>query len=440
MTDPGEIRVGLMGLGTVGQGVVWLLDHHGCLIQQKLGRALRLVMVADRGFARGEKWEREGVRWTPDPWQVVRDPEVDLVVELLGGTDPSRGLLLEAMARGKDVVTANKALLALYGEEIFAAAEEYGVHLGFEASVAGGIPIIRTLKEGLVADRNRAIYGIVNGTCNHILTTMSERGLEFSAALKEAQEKGLAEANPSFDIDGVDAAHKLTLLAMLAFGVYVPFSAVYTEGIRHISQTDIFFAREFGYVIKLLAIAKETNGELEVRVHPTMIPRKSLLADVGGAYNAIYVQGEALGSSLYFGQGAGMLPTAAAVLSDVVEAARSRTWEKGSRFSPLGYSWKHLRRVPIRSMDELVGEYYLRFMAVDRPGVLAKISGILGSHEISIASVIQKGRGEGENTVPLVLRTHEAGERALKEALGEIDRLSVVEGKSVFIRVEENLG
>ncbi|MBI3302928.1 MAG: homoserine dehydrogenase, partial [Deltaproteobacteria bacterium] len=236
----------------------------------------------------------------------VHDPEVEVVVELIGGIEPARSLILEAIRRGKDVVTANKALLALHGGEIFAAAEARGVSVGFEASVAGGIPIIRTLREGLAADRNRALFGIVNGTCNYILTTMSEEGEEFDTVLRHAQEQGLAEADPSFDIDGIDAAHKLTLLAMLAFGVQVPFDAVYVEGIRHLSQTDILFAREFGYVIKLLAIAKDEDGAIDVRVHPTMVPRRSLLADVGGAYNAIFVQGEALGSSLYFGRGAGV--------------------------------------------------------------------------------------------------------------------------------------
>lgn len=435
-----EVRLGLMGLGTVGTGVVRLLQRNRRSIEEKLGRRLRLVSVADRDLGRGEGVDLQGVRFIPDPWQVVTDPEVDIVIELLGGTDPAKRLVLEAIARDKDVITANKALLALHGEEIFTAAEGRGVNVGFEASVAGGIPIVRTLKEGLAADRNLAIYGIVNGTCNYILTTMSEKGKEFAEVLREAQEKGIAEADPSFDIDGIDAAHKLTLLAALAFGVRVPFLAVYTEGIRRISQTDIFFAHEFGYTIKLLAIAKETQGAIETRVHPTMIPRRSLLADVGGAYNAIYVQGEALGSSLYFGQGAGMLPTATAVLADVIEVARNRFLEIGPRIPPLGCPWERLRCVPVRSMDELMSEYYLRFMAVDRPGVLAKISGILGAYEISIASVIQKGRSQGEKTVPLVLRTHEARERALKQALEEIDQLSVVEGESVFIRVEENLG
>jgi homoserine dehydrogenase len=435
-----EVRLGLVGLGTVGTGVVQLLTQNHDTITPKLGRSLRLVHVASRSLHAKPHPDLGSARLSTDPWTVVRDPEVEVVIELLGGIEPARSLILEAIAAGKDVVTANKALLALHGKEIFAAAEARGVSVGFEASVAGGIPIIRTLREGLAADRNRALFGIVNGTCNYILTTMSEEGEEFDTVLRRAQAQGLAEADPSLDIDGIDAAHKLTLLAMLAFGVQIPFETVYTEGISHLSQTDILFAREFGYVIKLLAIAKNEDGAVDVRVHPTMVPRRSLLADVGGAYNAIFVQGEALGSSLYFGRGAGSLPTATAVLADVIEVARNRDLALGLRVPPLGYPWHDLRTVPIRSIDELVSEYYLRFMAVDRPGVLAKIAGVLGEHAISIASVIQRGRSESEETVPLVMRTHAAKERNLKAALWLVDQLPVVQGKSVSIRIEENLG
>lgn len=434
------VQLGLIGVGTVGTGVVQLLARHYDAITGKLGRSLRLARVASRSLNAKPHPDLGSARLSTDPWTVVHDPEVEVVIELIGGIEPARSLVLEAITRGKDVVTANKALLALHGEEIFAAAEARGVSVGFEASVAGGIPIIRTLREGLAADRNRALFGIVNGTCNYILTTMSEEGEEFDTVLRRAQEQGLAEADPSFDIDGIDAAHKLTLLAMLAFGVQIPFSGVYVEGIRHLSQTDILFAREFGYVIKLLAIAKDEDGAVDVRVHPTMVPRRSLLAGVGGAYNAIFVQGEALGSSLYFGRGAGSLPTATAVLADVIEVARNRGLALGVRVPPLGYPWHELRTALLRPIDDLVGEYYLRFMALDRPGVLAKIAGILGEHAISIASVIQRGRSEGDETVPLVMRTHAASERNLKAALCEVDELPVVQGKSVSIRIEENLG
>lgn len=434
------VQLGLIGLGTVGTGVVQLLARHYNVITRKLGCSLRFARVASRSLNIKPHPDLGAAHLSTDPWAVVHDPEVEVVVELIGGIEPARSLVLEAISRGKDVVTANKALLALHGEEIFAAAEARGVSVGFEASVAGGIPIIRTLREGLAADRNRALFGIVNGTCNYILTTMSDEGEEFDTVLRRAQEQGLAEADPSFDIDGTDAAHKLTLLAMLAFGVQIPFSGVYVEGIRHLSQTDILFAREFGYVIKLLAIAKDEDGAVDVRVHPTMVPRRSLLAGVGGAYNAIFVQGEALGSSLYFGRGAGSLPTATAVLADVIEVARNRGSALGLRVPPLGYPWHELRTAPLRPIDDLVGEYYLRFMALDRPGVLAKIAGILGEHAISIASVIQRGRSAGDETVPLVMRTHAASERNLKAALCAVDELPVVQGKSVSIRIEENFG
>ena len=434
-----EVKLGLIGLGTVGTGVVQLLEHNHYAITRKLGRSLRLVHVASRSIHSKPHADLGRARLSTDPWVVIHDPEVEVVIELIGGIDPACSLILEAIKHGKDVVTANKALLALQGGEIFAAAEARSVSVGFEASVAGGIPIIRTLREGLAADRNRALFGIVNGTCNYILTKMSEEGEEFDTVLRHAQAQGLAEADPSFDIDGIDAAHKLTLLAMLAFGVRVPFTEVYTEGIRHLSQTDILFAREFGYTIKLLAIAKNENGALDVRVHPTMIPRRTLLADVGGAYNAIFVQGEALGSSLYFGRGAGGSPTATAVLADVIEVARTRGLVSGLRVPPLGYPWHDLRTAPLRAIGDLQSEYYLRFMAVDRPGVLATIAGILGEHTISIASVIQRGRSEADETVPLVMRTHTAREQNLKDALRLVDRLPVVQGKSVFIRIEENL-
>ena len=436
----GEVRLGLIGLGTVGSSVVQLLGRNAAAITKKLGRSVRFVHVASRSLQTKPHPDLGTARTSTDPWAVVRDPEVDLVVELMGGIDPTRALVLEAIRQGKDVVTANKALLALHGSEVFVAAEAKGVYLGFEAAVAGGIPIIRTLREGLAADRNLALFGIVNGTCNYILTTMSDRGEEFVTVLRGAQEQGLAEADPSFDIDGIDAAHKLTLLATLAFGVRVPFDSVYIEGIRHISQTDISFAQEFGYTIKLLAIAKDEDGAVDVRVHPTMIPRSSLLAGVGGAYNAIFVQGEALGSSLYFGRGAGGMPTASAVLADVIEVAHNRAVAGSVRVPPLAYAWKDLRSTSLRPIHDLVSEYYLRFMAVDRPGVLAKIAGILGEQNISIAAVIQRDRGEGDESVPLVMRTHAARERDLKAALSLVDELPIVQGKSVSIRIEENLG
>lgn len=434
-----EIKVGLIGFGTIGTGVVRLLAQHAAAIGQQVGCPLRLVRIADL-----DTTTKRGVRvgrgvLTTDAGAIIDDPTIDIVIELIGGYEPARRFVLGALRAGKGVVTANKALLAVHGAEIFSAAERGRGDLGFEASVAGGIPIIRTLKEGLGGDRTRAIYGIVNGTSNYILSTMTEEGRGFAEVLRGAQQQGLAEADPTYDVDGIDAAHKLALLATLAFGIQGRFPDVYTEGIRDIDPRDIAFARELGYTIKLLAIAKDHDQAVETRVHPTMIPRSHVLADVGGAYNAIYVQGDALGSSMYFGLGAGMMPTATAVVADVMEIARARLSGVPMRVPPLGRPWSALRRVRTRPMGDIASEFYLRFMALDRPGVLARIAGILGRKRISIASVIQQER-KRDTTVPIVIRTHAAPERNLMSALRDITRLTVVKGKPVVLRIEENLG
>jgi homoserine dehydrogenase len=434
-----DIRIGLIGFGTIGTGVIKLLQRHQGQIRARLGARLVLARVADIDLRRDRGVRVDRKLLTSDAGELLRDPTIDIVVELMGGYEPARRFVLQAIRNGKSVVTANKALLAVHGAEIFAAAEQGGVDIGYEASVGGGIPIIRTLKEGLAGDRNRAIYGIVNGTSNYILSTMTQQGGEFAAVLGEAQKQGLAEADPTYDVDGIDAAHKLALLIQLAFGTAVRFADLPVEGIRHVSQRDIGFAREFGYVIKLLAIAKQDGDEIEARVHPTMVPSKHLLADVNGAYNGIFVQGEALGATMYFGLGAGMMPTATAVLADLMEVARNLLSGSRGRIAPLGYPLAQQRRVPLKSVDDLVSEYYLRFMVMDRPGVLAKISGILGRHQISIASVIQREREHGAS-VPIVIRTHEARERDLRRALQQIDRLAVVRAKSVLIRIEDSLG
>ena len=434
-----EVRVGLIGFGTIGTGVVKLLQRNQAQIRRRLGARLTLARIADIDLRtdRGVKVDRRIL--TNDAAALLDDPAIDIAIELMGGYEPARRFVLRAIANGKSVVTANKALLAVHGAEIFRAVEKAGVDIGYEASVGGGIPIIRTLKEGLAADHNRAIYGIVNGTSNYILSTMTQQGGEFDAVLKEAQRQGLAEANPTYDVDGIDAAHKLTLLIQLAFGTRVRFKDIPVEGIRHVTELDINFAREFGYVIKLLAIAKQDGDGIEARVHPTMVPRQHLLADVSGAYNAIAVQGEALGASMYFGLGAGMMPTATAVVADLMDVARNLLGSSRGRVAPLGYPLAQQHRVPLKSIDDLVSEYYLRFMVVDRPGVLAKISGILGAHDISIASVIQKEREHGAN-VPIVIRTHHATERNLRKALKAIDRLPAVRAKSALIRIEDSLG
>lgn len=434
-----EVKVGLIGWGTIGTGVIQLLQQNEKQIRTRLGVPVKLSGIADVDLKRDRGIKVDRRLLTEDAAQLLDDPEIDVIVELMGGYGLARKFVLRAIANGKSVVTANKALLAVHGAEIFAAAEKEEVDLGFEASVGGGIPIIRTLREALAADRNGAVYGIVNGTCNYILSTMTQQGEDFDVVLKEAQRQGLAEADPTFDVDGIDAAHKLTLLIQLAFGTRVGFDEVAVEGIRHISKLDIAFAKEFGYAIKLLAIAKRHGAALEARVHPTMVPRSHLLADVNGAFNAIAVQGAALGSSMYFGLGAGMMPTATAVVADILDAARNLLDGTRGRIAPLGYPLAAQSKAKLKPIEAIECEYYLRFMVVDRPGVLANISGILGKNQISIASMIQREREQGAS-VPIVIRTHHACERNLRKALAAIDKLAAVRGKSTVIRIEDSLG
>jgi homoserine dehydrogenase len=430
------VRIALLGCGTVGTGVVKLLRQNGAMLARKLGAPLELAAVADRSLKPDRKLGLDARHITRDSAALVVRPDVDIVVELFGGFEPARTLILKSLGAGKDVVTANKALLAERGDEIFRAAAKAGLAIGFEASVGGGVPIIRTLREALAGDRQRAVYGIVNGTCNSILTTMSDDGVEFKPALASAQRLGLAEANPALDVEGRDAAHKLCLLVTLAFGVSLKPAQVYTEGITRVAQSDIVYARELGYTVKLLAIAKDDNGAIEARVHPTMIPARHLLAGVGGAFNAIYIHGEALGPTMYSGLGAGQMPTATAVMADILEIARQRI--AGARSHALGYPVATIRRASVKPMDDVVCEYYLRFMAEDRPGVLGVIASMLGRNRISIASVIQKGRGAAR-TVPVIMRTHEARERNLRRALAAISRHRLVDGTPAFIRIEEQL-
>ena len=433
------VRIGLLGCGTVGGGVVKLLRKNAAMLTAKLGARLELAAVADRSLAPDPSLGLTAEIVTRDAHALVRRPDIDVVVELFGGYEPAGSLIVEALAAGKDVVTANKALLAEHGDRIFKAAAQHCRLIGFEASVGGGVPIIRTLREALAGDRQRAVYGIVNGTCNYILTTMNERGAEFAEVLAQAQASGLAEADPSLDIDGHDAAHKLCLLVTLAFGVGLKPAQVYTEGISRISQQDIGYARALGFTIKLLAIAKDENAAIEARVHPTMVPANHLLASVGGAFNAIYIHGEALGSTMYFGLGAGEMPTATAVLADILSLARMRlAGANAASNHALGYPFEHIKAAKVKPMDRVVCEYYLRFMAEDKPGVLGKIASVLGRHKISIASVIQHERAP-EVEVPVVMRTHESEERPLKLALTEIRRQHIVRAEPVFIRIEERL-
>jgi homoserine dehydrogenase len=434
-----DIGIGIIGLGTVGSGTVKLLRENAELLRRRVGVPLRIVKVADLDLERDRGFSLPREILTADGFQVTRHPDVHIVCELVGGKGAALEFLHDAIRQGKSVVTANKALLAEHGVEISKAAAAAGVDIGFEASVGGGIPIIRAMREGLAANRIQEIYGIINGTCNYILSRMTNEGTEYPAVLAEAQKIGLAEADPSFDVDGIDSAHKLAILVWLATGGSIPLVNIYVEGIRHVSAQDIIFAREFGYTIKLLAIAKQRGNGIEVHVHPTMIPSEHLLATVGGAYNAIFVKGDFIGSSMYYGQGAGMLPTASAVVSDVIEIARNLGKGVSGRIPPSGFhNLLPGRGTTVSPFTDVDSEYYLRFQVVDKPGVLSKIAGILGNHQISISSVIQKGRKQ-ESAVPIFIVTHHAKEKDMRAALEETDRLPVVLDRTRMIRIENNL-
>lgn len=424
------VGIGIIGFGTVGSGTVKVLLQNSGLIRQRLGFGLDLKYVADLDVKRDRGVALpEGVL-IKDADKIIGDPGIDIVAELIGGTGAAKDIILKAIRAKKHVVTANKALLATAGNEIFSEARKHGVRVGFEASVAGGIPIVKVLREGLVANNLFSIYGIINGTANYILTSMTEDGREFGDALGEAQALGYAEADPTYDIEGVDAAHKLAILASIAYGIPLSFDAVYTEGITRLTSMDIEFARELGYKIKLLAIAKTSGGQVELRVHPTMVPEGNLISKVDGVFNAVLVRGDAVGDTLYYGRGAGDMPTASAVLSDIADIA-SAIRGGGARpvFSPAESPMRVMKIEDISSM------YYFRLSALDRPGVLSRISGIFGHNNISIASVIQKGRKAGE-AVPLVMLTHTAREKDIRRAVDEIDRLEVVPEKTLYIRVE----
>jgi homoserine dehydrogenase len=434
-----EIKVGLIGFGTVGSGVARILQKNSRLIENRMGAKLVLKRIADVDLKtdRGVKL-RQGVL-TPRAEEVIRDPEIDIVMELIGGIEPAKTFILNAVRNGKHIVTANKALLALHGDEIFREAHRFGVDVNFEASVGGGIPLIRSIKEGLVANRIHLILGILNGTSNYILSKMTNEGRDFKDVLREAQEKGYAEADPTYDVEGIDAAHKLAILIRLAFGTALRFNEIFIGGISEITPLDIQFGREFGYRIKLLAIAKMEKGKIEARVHPTMIPEGHLLSTVEGVFNAIYIKGDAVGPALFYGQGAGQMPTGSAVVSDLVELGRNLLVEaKGPRVPSLSYQEFAIGKSPHKRIEEVVMPYYMRFSALDRPGVLSKISGILGKNDISIISVIQKGR-RIKGSVPIVMMTHEAREKNVRRALKEINRLGVILGKTMFIRVENEL-
>jgi homoserine dehydrogenase len=445
VSAPAAIRVGLLGFGTIGTGVAKVLARNASVIERRLGAPLRLVRIADLDLARDRGVDLRQLRFDADADGLVRDPSVDIVVELIGGTGAARRLILAAIEAGKPVVTANKALLAQHGREIFDAAAERGVDVAFEASVGGGIPILRTIREGLAANRILSVHGIINGTTNYVLSEMERTSEPFAAVLRQAQELGYAEADPSTDVDGIDAAHKLTLLAAMAFGAELTFKDIPTEGIRGIEPIDFDAARELGYRIKLLAIAKaradgdDVHGPIEARVHPTLIPATSLLAKVDGAMNAIAVTGDAVGTTVYYGAGAGELPTASAVVGDLIEIARELRRGSAGRVAPLAFLPQALGRRALVPLGELCGRAYLRFTALDRPAVLAHITGALGEHGIGIESVIQKGRGHLGASVPVLVQIHPARESAVRAALEKIDRLPDVTSPTKLIRIEEEL-
>lgn len=431
-----SIKVGLIGFGIIGTGVVRVLSDNGDIIRKRLGASVDLVKIADLDIVtdRGVPVDRSLL--TTDAGQILDDPEIDIVIELIGGLEPARKFILKALGNGKHAVTANKALLAKHGEEIFKMAEDNQRTIGFEASVGGAIPIIRSIKEAFVANRFKVIEGIVNGTANYILSKMSDDNCGFDVALKEAQEKGYAEADPTLDIEGVDSAHKIAILSRLAYGANINLDSIYVQGIASITSDDIQCAREFGYRIKLLAISKFDGKEIDVRVHPAMIPASNPMANVNGVLNAIRVRDDLMDENILVGHGAGSLPTASAVVADVVEAARNMLSTAVHRVPAESYLREYVADIPLKDISAVEAEYFLRFTVQDRPGVLSRIFGVLGNNSISIESMIQRGRGHAGQGVSLVMMTHLAIEKNIQSALEEIDQMDVVCDKTVFIRVE----
>ncbi|AGA89901.1 homoserine dehydrogenase [Thioflavicoccus mobilis 8321] len=434
------VKIGLLGLGTVGGGTVTVLTRNAAEIARRAGRGIRIAHAAARAYDQAISGLEQIERIGDDAFAVVDDPDVAIVVELIGGYSPARELVLRAIANGKHVVTANKALIALHGNEIFAAAQERGVVVAFEAAVAGGVPIIKAVREGLAANHIEWIAGIINGTGNFILTEMREKGRDFADVLAEAQALGYAEADPTFDVEGIDAAHKLTILAALAFGIPLQFDKTFTEGISRIEAQDVAYAAELGYRIKHLGIARRVADGIEMRVHPTLIPHRRLIANVNGVMNAVLVKGDAVGPTLYYGAGAGALPTASAVVADIVDVVRTLTSDPHNRVPHLAFQPKELSDTPVLSMSEVETAYYLRVSALDKPGVMARVAGILGGHGISIEAIKQKEPGEGDTHVPLIMLTHRVREGRMNEAIAEIEALEAIKGDAVRIRMEALAG
>ncbi|MGD2073852.1 MAG: homoserine dehydrogenase [Gammaproteobacteria bacterium] len=430
------VRVGLLGLGTVGGGTFNVLRRNAEEIARRAGRGIEITRAAARSYDAARLPGIESLDVGDDAFAVVDDPDIDIVVELIGGYEPARELVLKAIANGKHLVTANKALIALHGNEIFAAAQKRGVMVAFEAAVAGGIPIIKAVREGLAANRIEWIAGIINGTGNFILTEMRDKGRDFADALAEAQQLGYAEADPTFDIEGIDAAHKLTILASIAFGIPLQFDRVYTEGIGHITREDVGYAEQLGYRIKHLGVARRTPSGVELRVHPTLIPCRRLIANVDGVMNAVLVKADAVGPTLYYGAGAGAEPTASAVVADLVDVARTLTADPENRVPHLAFQPASLSDLPILPVEDVETAYYLRLCALDRPGVLADVTRILGDLGISIEAVIQKEPPEGQQQVPVILLTRVVQERQMNAAIEQIEALDAIEGRVTRIRLE----
>jgi len=434
-----EIFIGILGCGTVGTGVAKILLENRDLIRSRVGTALNLKYVADIDLETDRGIEFDPGVFIDDAVKVVDDPDIDIIIEMIGGEGIAKDLILKAIDNGKQVVTANKALLAMQGNEIFKAASEKGVDLAFEASVGGCIPIVKSLRESLVGNHIKSMIGILNGTCNYILSKSTEDGSTFEEALADAKAKGFAEADPTLDVEGFDTAHKLAILTSLAYGTTINFNDIYIEGISSITPMDIELADQFGYRIKLLAISKDMGDAVEARVHPTMIPHENLLSSVSGPLNAITISGDASGDILLNGYGAGMMPTASAVISDTVDLSRNILSGASGRIPPLSYQMSNIREIPIMPVDEILTHYYIRFSAMDQPGVLSKISGILGDFEISIKSVHQKGR-KTKGSVPIVMLTHLAREADMQKALTQITGLDVVSDRPILIRIEDEDG
>ncbi len=431
------VKVGLLGLGTVGGGTFRVLSRNAAEIARRAGRGISITHAAAKGLDPATLPGVENIQLTEDAFEVVDNPDVDIIIELIGGYSPAKELVLKAIENGKHVVTANKALIALHGDEIFAAAQEKGVIVAFEAAVAGGIPIIKSIREGLAANQIQWAAGIINGTGNFILTEMRDKGRDFADVLAEAQALGYAEADPTFDVEGIDAAHKLTIIGSIAFGIPLQFDKTYTEGISKITGLDVAYANELGYRIKHLGITRKTDKGIEMRVHPTLIPQKRLIANVDGVMNAVLVMGDAVGPTLYYGAGAGSEPTASAVVADVVDVVRAMTVDPENRVPHLAFQPTELSDMPVLGMDDVETSYYLRMQAEDKPGVLAEISGILGESGISIEALQQKQPTEGETHVPLVMLTQKVLERQMNQAISRIESMDSINGEVTRIRMEQ---